>query len=114
MASNIPTDSQEMVHDWDKIREGKAFNGGPGNERRIMILSYSVDSLNWFQAGCIAMSKKPIQSFMYPSFDFDGEDIVLISRTNIESNSQHDADMSTFHRISNFRDLALDLFPDMG
>ena len=114
MASNIPTDSQEMIHDWDEIRAGKAFNGGPGNERRILMLSYSADSLNWFQAGCIAMSKKPIQSFMYPSFDFDGDDIVLISRTSSESNSQHDADMSTFHRIRNFRELALDLFPDMG
>lgn len=112
MASNLPTDSQEMIHDWDKIRAGRAFNGGPGNERRFLMLFYSADSLNWFQAGCIAMSKNPIQSFMYPAFDFDSEDIVLISRTSRDSNSQHDADLSTFHRIRNFRELSLDLFPE--
>jgi hypothetical protein len=112
MASNIPTDSQEMIHDWQAIRKDKRFNGGPGNERRILMLSYSTDALNWFQAGCIAMSKKPLQSFMYPSMDIDGHDIILISRSSINGHNQHDADSATFHRISNFRTLALDLFPE--
>ena len=112
MASNIPTDSQELVHDWDRIRGEKHFQGGPGNERRILMLSYSVDSLNWFPAGCIAMSTSPYQSFMYPSFDIDGDDIVLISRSAINGRDQHDADTATFHRVSNFRQRAMNLYPE--
>jgi hypothetical protein len=113
MASNLPTDSQEMIHDWERIRTDRRFNAGPGNERRFLMLSYSADALNWFQAGCIAMSENPSRSFMYPSWDFDGNDIVLISRSSIHGHDQHDADAATFHRIRNFRDLALDLFPDV-
>ena len=112
MASNFVTDSQEMIHDWKRIRAEKPFFSGPGNERRFLMLSYSVDALNWFPAGCIAMSKSPYQSFMSPSLDFDGNDIVLISRSAINGYDQHDADAATFHRIRNFRELALDLFPE--
>lgn len=109
MASNLVTDSQEMIHDWKSIRQDNRFNGGPGNERRFLMLSYSADALNWFQAGCIAMAQSPHQSFMYPSFDFDRDDIVLISRSAINGHDQHDADAATFHRIQNFRSLAMDL-----
>jgi len=111
MASNIPTDSQEMVHDWDKLRAGGRFNGGPGNERRILLLYYSIDALNWFPAGPIAKGENMLQSFMYPTFDFQGDDIVLISRSSRTGRNQHDADTATFHRITKFRSLALDLFP---
>ena len=112
MASNMPTDSQEMVHDWAKLRAGKRFNGGPGNERRILLLYYSVDALNWFPAGPVAKGEGMLQSFMYPTFDFQGEDIVLISRSSQNGHNQHDADTATFHRITNFRALAMDLFPE--
>lgn len=111
MASNMPTDSQETVLDWNKLRANGRFNGGPGNERRILMLYYSIDALNWFPAGCIAKGKGMLQSFMYPTFDFQGEDIVLISRSSQEGHNQHDADTATFHRVKRFRSLALDLFP---
>ena len=35
------------------------FQGPPGNERRVLILMYSIDALNWFQAGCVAMDRNP-------------------------------------------------------
>lgn len=111
MASNVPTDSQEMVLDWDRLRANGRFNGGPGNERRILMLYYSIDALNWFPAGCIAKGEGMLQSFMYPTFDFQGDDIVLISRSSQAGHNQHDADTATFHRIRDFRSLALDLFP---
>jgi hypothetical protein len=111
MATNVPTDSQEMVLDWDTLRKNGRFNGGPGNERRILLLYYSIDALNWFPAGPIAKGEGMLQSFMYPTFDFQEDDIVLISRSSQNGHNQHDADTATFHRIADFRSLAIDLYP---
>lgn len=112
MASNLVADSQESVLDWDGIRRDGRFVGGPGNDRRFLMLFYSIDSLNWFQAGCIAKASNPRKSFMYPVADLDGDDIVLISRTSVNGRDQHDADLVTFHRIRDFRSLALNLYPE--
>lgn len=43
----------------------RGFSGNPGNTRRILMLSYSIEGLNWFQAGCVAMSRNPLESFHY-------------------------------------------------
>ena len=112
MLSNMPTDSQGYFADREKLLE-IGYHGGPGNERRILMLYYSRDSLNWFQAGCAAMLPSPTQAFMYPSAAIDGDDIVFASRSSIEAQNQHDADLVTFHRIPNFRSLAMDIFPKL-
>jgi hypothetical protein len=110
MASNLATNAQNLI-DYKKIIDSTEFMGGPGNERRLLTLWYSLDALHWIPAGIIAMAKYITQSFMYPSICIDGDDIVLLSRSSIDSSVQHDADADTFHRIKNFRDLALDLTP---
>jgi len=43
----------------------------------------------------------------------DGDDIALISRTARDSNDFHDADLVTFHRVRNFRSLAMDIRPKL-
>lgn len=106
LLTNLPTDS----HDALGIRPDE-YNGGVGNERRLLYLFYGRDALNWFPAGCVARMPHMLQSFMYPSAVIDGEDIALISRTSKDARNQHDADLCTFHRIRNFRDLAMDLRP---
>lgn len=112
MLSNMPTDSQRFFVDRDKLLS-IGYHGGPGNERRILMLYYSRDALNWFQAGCASMWPSPLQAFMYPSVAIYGNDIVFVSRTSCEAQNQHDADLVTFHRIPNFRSLAMNIFPDM-
>jgi hypothetical protein len=112
MLSNMPTDSQGFFVDREALlRIG--YHGGPGNERRILMLYYSRDALNWFQAGCAAMWPSPIQAFMYPSALIHGDDILFISRTSHQAQDQHDADLVTFHRIPGFRSLAMDLVPKL-
>ena len=59
------------------------------------------------------MWPSPIQAFMYPSAAIDGNDIAFISRTSSEAQNQHDADIVTFHRIRDFRALAMDIFPKL-
>ena len=53
------------------------------------------------------------QSFMYPSMVIDGDDIALLSRTGRDSGDYHDADLATFHRVRNFRFLAMDIRPKL-
>lgn len=113
----------------------RGFSGNPGNTRRILMLSYSLDALNWFQAGCVAMSRNPLESFHYASQIVVGDDLLVISRSSIGADNEyadytwksgatsgkarlpynnHDSNMITLHRVKNFRSLALDLRPDFS
>ncbi len=108
----------------------RGFAGNPGNTRRILMLSYSIDGLNWFQAGCVAMSKNPLESFHYSSQVIVGDDLLVLSRSSIGAANQyrdytwnsgiasgkaklpynnHDSNTITLHRVKNFRSLALNL-----
>ena len=87
------------------------FASPPGNERRILMLMYSLDALNWFQAGCVAMSSSIFEAFSYASQLIRGDELLVISRTSQGGYNQHDTNLVTLHRIANFRQLALDLKP---
>ncbi len=87
MASNLPAEPRK------------------GNDRRHLLLWYGCDGLNWFPAGWIAKAKKVSQSFMYPSLIIAGDDLMVLSRTALESGHFHDADALTFHVVRNFRSL---------
>jgi hypothetical protein len=115
MASNLTANPAFLADDgaWRKAREINTSK----SDRRNLMLWYSLDSLNWFPAGWIARAQGWTQSFHYPVMLVDGDDLVLISRTGRSSGNQHDVDLATFHRIKNFRKLAVDLtptFPEEG
>lgn len=111
MLANLPADAQGQVFDWNAVRASGPFLNGPGNDRRFLMLFYSADALTWFPAGCVARAASLLQSYMYPAAAIDGDDIVLIARTSLHAANQHDADLVTFHRIENFRSLAMNLRP---
>lgn len=112
--TNLVVDSQGEF-DWWKKGEARGNYwgyGGGGNDRRFLMLHYSADGLNWFSAGCIAQAPKISQSFMYARPVIDGEDLAIISRSSVDAPNQHDSDYATFHRVQDFRRLALRLTPD--
>lgn len=112
MASNYPTNSLGLYHDPEiRVPAGNAAWQSVREDRRLLMLSYSLDALNWFPACCIAKAERMNQSFMYPSMVIDGDDIALLSRTGRDSGDYHDADLATFHRVRNFRSLAMDIRP---
>jgi hypothetical protein len=49
---------------------------------------------------------------MYARPVIDGDDLAIISRSSINAPNQHDAGCATFHRVRDFRRLALKLEPD--
>ena len=117
MTSNPVTNSQDMsYYKWLmslKPKKGKVgfMGAGSGAERRILALYYSLDALNWFQAGIVAMSRNPMRGFHYTTPLFDGNDLLIVSRSASGDYNQHDNDMITFHRVKDFRSLAVDLKP---
>lgn len=112
--ANLVVDGQGAFDWWEEGAKRGNFSYATtgGNDRRFLMLLYGVDGLNWFQAGCVAQAGKISQSFMYARPVVDGEDLAIISRTSIHAPNQHDADYATFHRVRDFRRLALELVPD--
>ena len=78
-------------------------------DRRFLMLLYSLDGLNWLPAGCIAAARSLRESFMYGYCMVDGDDMIAISRTSSGADGMHNADYATFHRVKDFRRLALPL-----
>lgn len=107
LVCNLPT----RTWDTDGLPRQPGFRGTPGNERRFLMLFYGVDALNWLPAGCVAQWPSPAQAFNYTTPLIDGRDLLIVSRTSRDGRDQHDNDLITFHRLPDFRSLALDLFP---
>ncbi len=114
--ANLVADSQGVFDWWTKGAKKGVYTGSPmglgGNDRRFLMLLYGLDGLNWFQAGCVAQAGKISQSFMYARPVIDGDDLIVISRSSINAPNHHDADHATFHRVKDFRKLALKLTPE--
>lgn len=89
----------------------------PSRERANLALFYSGNCVDWFMAGLVAYAPDMIHSFNYSHFTIDGDDLLVISRSHVESPltestrrggqaSAHDSNAATFHRVRNFRSIA--------
>ncbi len=115
MTCNLAVDGQDAfaMPDPSEHRGNGPYKGAiGGNDRRFLMLFYGMDGLNWFPAGCIARASRLSQSFMYPAHIIDGDDLLVVARSSIGGQNRHDADTCTFHRVKNFRKLAMDLVPE--
>ncbi len=113
---NLAVDGQDQFQFKDPAehRGNRPYSGGlGGNDRRFLMLMYGIDGLNWFPAGCVARAGRLGQSFMYASQVIDGEDLAIIARSSVDGQNRHDADTATFHRVRNFRRLAMNLRQDI-
>lgn len=85
--------------------------------RNVAALMVSRDLREWRIADCFLESPHvDYEAFQYLSFDFDGEDLVVVSRTafHVERRKPprgHDSNLTTFHRIPRFRELAAGALP---
>lgn len=79
--------------------------------RNTLALCSSADLLNWSIDKVIVETEKyTAEAFNYVSWQFDGNDIVLVSRTSYDdvyggAANYHDANYITFHRIANYKSL---------
>jgi hypothetical protein len=78
--------------------------------RNTLVLMSSADALHWTVRATILHHPDSVKhAFQYVDWQFDGEDLVVASRTAWDdaeggAHSAHDANYLTFHRIEKFRD----------
>lgn len=83
-----------------------------GDDRGILVAMYSLDALNWFQAGCLAIGTTRAEGFQYAAPLIDGDDMLYLVRTAPpDGPNQHDATLVTLHRLRDFRSHAYDIRP---
>jgi hypothetical protein len=80
----------------------------PAAIRNTLGLLHSTDLKTWVtRATLLHHPDKVGHGFQYPDFQFDGEDLLVLSRTAWDgAHGYHDANYLTFHRVANFRSLA--------
>lgn len=62
--------------------------------------------VDWCFAGLVDQSGFDKQSRHYASMDFDGDDLIILSRSGDEDAfSAHDGNIITLHTVKNFRSL---------
>ena len=77
--------------------------------RSRLVLCSSADLRNWTVVKEVISSNNCFfHGFQYTDWEFDGNDIIAVSRTAFPESRglpirQHDANMLTFHRIADFR-----------
>jgi hypothetical protein len=81
----------------------------PRTVRNLLSLVASIDLEHW-ETVCDLIDRRhddpQMVGFQYVDFEIEGDDIIYLSRTAInKAKNYHDANYSTFHRISNFRSL---------
>ena len=78
----------------------------PNDERHRLQLHFSKNMVDWCFAGMLWVGPTERHSVHYTCVDVDGDDLIFVSRTSDENaDSAHNSNMSTFHRVKNFRDL---------
>lgn len=78
----------------------------PNQERHRMVLHFSRNLVDWNFAGLVAVGEQINAARHYASMDIDGDDLVIMSRSgNHHAKNAHDGNLTTFHRIENFRGL---------
>lgn len=83
----------------------------PGGVRNTLALMSSPDLIHWTPRLIVFHHADPaFYAFQYADWQFDGKDIILVSRTAFDdasggAHSFHDANFLTFQRISAFRKL---------
>ena len=107
MSANLPTRSQDQDIEFNKrLDANERYAGPPGKERRVLALFCSFDALNWLPTGYIAVWPLVRQASNYCGLLIDGDDLLVAARTSREGFHQHDNDLTTFHRVKDFRQRA--------
>lgn len=117
---NLPGASKKFTIRYDKkskkywtlsnfVLEKDREEADNGAIRNTQVLLYTKDLKEWYIKDTLLTCNNPkLHGFQYVDWQFDGKDIVFVSRTAWEDKTgnpprQHDANYLTFHRISNFR-----------
>ena len=101
LLSSQPTDSMTRA---ERLPDDR-YNL-PYNERNRLQLHFSRNGVDWCFAGLVCAGKTPRESRHYASMAFDGDDLLILSRSGDEhALTAHNGNRITFHVVRNFRSL---------
>lgn len=112
----------ESNHYWalaNAIPERHLGQRNPGSTRNTLALIRSADLRRWEVRSIVVYHPDArYHGFQYPDWQFDGDDIVGVSRTAYDdgkggAHNFHDANYLTFHRVVDFRDAQDSELPPM-
>ena len=92
--------------------EGRDWKTSPIHQRNVTVLTSSADLRTWredtivlrWREGQVLASDDRV-AWQYFDWQFDGDDLVAVSRTSWGGQNYHNANLMTFHRVKNFRTL---------
>lgn len=98
------------------------FALAPSMQRNVLALVSSPDLRTWTEHCRLlrwregeTVTQRDRTGFQYVDWQFDGDDIVYVSRTGWGAHRAHDANYLTFHRAAGFRGLTMaDSAPDLA
>lgn len=82
--------------------------GDPERTRNTLALIRSTDLFNW-EIRCIVLHHPGVGNygFHYVDWHFEGEDLIVTSRSAWNADNQHNSNLILFHRVENFRELEI-------
>lgn len=102
--------------------EGRDWKTSPIHQRNVLMLTSSADLKTWREESIVLRWKEgqilagaDRVAWQYLDWQFDGSDLVAVSRTSWGGQTYHNANLMTFHRVKNFRTLTMrDSPPDLA
>jgi hypothetical protein len=89
---------------------GYSRENSPYHQRNVLMLTSSANLGTWREEQIIlryrdgqVIKNDSGYGFQYVDWQFDGDDLIAVSRTAWAAHNYHDANFLTFHRIQNFR-----------
>lgn len=80
----------------------------PGTIRNTVALLHSPDLRNWETRTHLVFHPDVLKhGFQYLDWQFDGEDLIAVSRTSWNGADYHNSNLTTFHRFADFRSLTM-------
>lgn len=102
--------------------EGRDWKTSPIHQRNVLMLTSSADLRTWREDSIVLrwrerqmLSGSDRVAWQYLDWQFDGDDLVAVSRTSWGGQNYHNANFMTFHRVSGFRTRTMrDAPPDLA
>lgn len=111
-----------LVQKISRPHEGRDWKTSPIHQRNVLMLTSSADLRSWEERAIVlrwrqgeVLAGADRVAWQYLDWQFEGDDLVAVSRTSWGGQTYHNANYMTFHGVRNFRALTLaDAPPDLA
>lgn len=111
-----------LIQKITRPHEGRDWKTSPIHQRNVLMLTSSADLRTWREESIVlrwrqgqVLTGTDRVAWQYLDWQFDGDDLVAVSRTSWGGQNYHNANFMTFHRVRNFRTLTMaDSPPDLA